>query len=214
MPLGAHPLICQTAHMIRTRVAPFAAAALLAALALTGCGGPGTPTTTDDPVVTPAPSETGSNPVPAGDAPACTRDDLEIDYTSTDNTAGQMHGILTTTNTAPAACTLDGYPILYMGSGEIAAQVGQPATPEEGTVASTVVLEPGNVATATVTITQAGNIEGCDLATTTHLVAAPPQDHPFVFDDDGRHVPIDETPICYNDDIGLLTVGPYELIAD
>jgi Protein of unknown function (DUF4232) len=202
--------------MIRTRVAPLAAAVLLTALALTGCGGGGTPAVTDDPVVTPTPSptESGSNPVPTGDAVLCTRELVEQEYVPTDNTAGQMHGILTTTNTSPEACTLDGYAVLYLGSGEVEGPVGQPASPETDTVPSTVVLEPGNVATAAVTITQAGNLEGCNLASTTHFVASPPLDHGFEFELDGQHVDIPETPICYNDDIGLLTVGPYELVAD
>ena len=202
--------------MIRTRVMPLAAVAVLTALALTGCGGGGTPAATDDPVVTaPTPTESGSNPGgSAGDAPPCTRDDVDIEYEPTDNTAGQMHGILTTTNTIPSACSLDGYPVLYLGSGEVEGPVGQPASPETGTVASTVVLEPGNVATSTVTITQAGNLDGCNLASTTHMIGGVPIDHDFAFEVDGQHVDIDETNICYNDDIGLLTVGPYELVAD
>ena len=196
------------------RVAPVAAAALLA-LALTGCGGGGTPSATDDPVVTPVPTETGSNPVPSGDAAPCTREEVTQEYVATDNTAGQAHGILKTTNTSPEACTLDGYAVVYMGSGEVAGPIGQPAQfVGDASALTPIVLEPGNVAIADLTITQAGNLDGCNLATTTHLVASPPVDHDYDWEVDGQHVDIDETNICYNDDIGLLSVGTYELVAD
>lgn len=188
------------------------AAAVLLALSLTGCGGgtPGGGLTGSPLTPSTGPDETAQ---PAGEAVPCTRDDLDISYAATDNTAGQMHGVLSMTNTAPSACTLGGYPILYLGSGEVEEPVGQQAAFDDTATDEGFTLEPGNVATSNVTITQAGNIEGCDLASTTHLIAAPPLDHAFVWEDDGRDVPIPPTPVCYNDDIGLLTVSPLVLSA-
>jgi hypothetical protein len=119
---------------------------------------------------------------------------------------GQLHGILRMTNSAPSPCTLDGYPILFMGSSEVAEPVGQQATFDDVDVPVPVVLEPGNVAEAAVTITQAGNV-GCDIVQTTHFLAAPPLDHTFVWEDDGRNVPIDAIDSCNDDSIGLLMVG-------
>jgi hypothetical protein len=194
------------------KLAPVAVVLLFA---LAGCGGGGTPTAGDTPGDTgsPSPSETGSNPVDTGDGGPCTRDDLDITYEATDNTAGQMHGILSMTNTAPSACTLSGYPILFLGSGEVEEPVGLQATFDDTPTDEGFPLEPGNVATSNVTITQAGNIDGCDIASTTHMIASPPLDHTFDWVADGRDVPIPETPICYNDDIGLLTVSPLVLTA-
>jgi len=125
-----------------------------------------------------------------------------------------MHGILITTNTSPEACYLAGYAVVYMGSGEVEGPVGEPAAYVGNAMIPTLELLPGNIATADLTITQAGNIDGCNLASTTHLIASPPIDHEFAFELDGQHVDIPETPVCYNDDIALLSVGAYALTAD
>jgi hypothetical protein len=184
-----------------------AAAVLFVALGLSACA-PG-------PTPTPPPSDSGTPTAEPGDggteALACTREDISSSYEATDNTAGQMHGVLSFTNTAPSPCTIDGYPVLYLGSGEVAGPIGLPASYDDTASPVAFTLEPGNVATAAVTITQGGNVEGCNLASTTHFVAAPPLDHDFDWELDGQHVDIPETPICYNDDIGLLMVGPLVL---
>ena len=187
--------------------------ALVLLFALAGCGGGGTPPDGSPASETPSPTETGSNPGDGGSAAGCTRDDLEITYAATDNTAGQMHGVLSMLNDSPAACTINGYPILFLGSGEVEEPVGLQAAFDDSATAEGFPLQPGNIATSNVTITQAGNIEGCNLATTQHMIAAPPLDHPFEWTADGRDVPIPDTPICYNDDIGLLTVSPLVLSA-
>lgn len=184
--------------------------ALVLLFALAGCGG-GTPPTGTPTEAAPSPTETGSNPVDTGDAVACTREDMSSEYEATDNTAGAMHGVLTLTNTSPAPCTMDGFPVLYMGSGEVEGPIGQPAALDDSTPAELITLQPGNVASSNVTITQAGNYEGCNLATTTHMIVAPPLDHPFEWELDGQHVDIPETPICYDDEIGLLSVTPLVL---
>lgn len=181
------------------------AALLLVALGLTACapGGDAGDSGTAAPPSASPPEDAGDGD---GSTPACTRDDLDIAYEYTDGTAGQLHGILRMTNSAPSPCSLDGYPILFMGSSEVAQPVGQQATPDDVDLPVPVVLEPGNVAEAAVTITQAGNV-GCEIVQTTHFVAAPPLDHAFVWEDDGRNVPIDAIDSCNDDSIGLLMVG-------
>lgn len=187
--------------------------ALVLLFALAGCGG-GAPSSGETPVSsTPVPTETGSNPPDTASGEPCTRDDLDITYEATDNTAGAMHGVLSMTNTSPAACTLSGYPILFLGSGEVEEPIGQQAAFDDTATDEGFALQPGNVATSNVTISQAGNYDDCNLATTEHMIAAPPLDHDFDWNADGRNVPIPETPICYNDDIGLLTVSPLVLSA-
>lgn len=188
----------------------FAPVAVILLFGLAGCGG-GAPADGTPSSAPPSPSATSGGGGEA--APACTRDDLSTGYEATDNTAGQMHGVLSMTNTAPSPCTVQGYPVVYLGSGEVEGPVGQPAAQDDSAVPELVTLQPGNVASSNVTITQAGNLEGCDLATTTHLIAGPPVDHPFEWELDGQHVDIPETPLCYNDEIGLLTVSPLVLAA-
>jgi hypothetical protein len=181
-----------------------AAAVLLVALGLAACApGPGAGPSS-------APSGTPSAEPGDGEGdgatPACTRDDLDIVYEYLDGTAGQLHGVLRMTNSAPSPCSLDGYPVLFMGSSEVAEPVGPQATQDDADPPVAVVLEPGNVAEAAVTITQAGNV-GCEIVQTTHFVAAPPLDHAFVWEDDGRDVPIDPIDSCNDDSTGLLMVG-------
>lgn len=200
--------------MISRAVAPVSALVLMFALA--GCGG-GAPSGDDSPTdaasSSPSPTETGSNTDPGTAPDLCTRDDVDITYEATDNTAGQMHGVLSMTNTSPAACNISGYPILFMGSGETEEPVGLQAAFDDTATDEGFPLEPGNVATSNVTITQGGNIDGCNIGTSTHMIAAPPLGHDFDWTADGRDVPIPETTVCYNDDIGLLTVSPLVLSA-
>jgi hypothetical protein len=103
-----------------------------------------------------------------------------------------------------------GFPIVYMGNSEVAGPAGRPASPD-GAAGSGFVIAPGEAATSAVTITQAGIIEGCAVVQTTHLVVAPPQDDPFVWEDDGRNVPVASTDSCNEPDIGLITVGALQL---
>lgn len=197
---------------MNTRVGRVAAVAtvLLVALGLTACA-PGGDAGDDTPSAGPGVSESATPTDEPGDggvdpASLCTRDDLDISYEATDNTAGQMHGLLRMVNTSSDACTLDGYPILFMGNSEVAEPVGQQADYDEVDTAVAFQLEPGDAGEAAVTITQAGNV-GCEIAQTTHMVAAPPLDHVFVWEDDGRNVPIGPTDSCNDPAIGLLRVG-------
>jgi hypothetical protein len=185
----------------------------LIALTLSGCGGTGggggttgSPSASTPETPSASPSETGADGGGPGIPAACTRGDLTITYAATDNSAGHSHGILTFANSAGEPCGMAGFPIVYMGSSEVAAPVGLPASPD-GPAGAGFVIAPGQAATSAVTITQAGIIEGCNVVQTTHLVVAPPQDDPFVWEDDGRNVPIASTPSCNEASIGLITVG-------
>ena len=187
--------------------------AALIALTLSGCGGGGSGDAASDspsssPVDSPSasPSETSADGGGPGIPAACTRDDLTITYAATDNTAGHAHGILTFTNTSAQPCGMAGFPIVYMGNSEVEGPAGLPASPD-GPAGSGFVITPGQAATSAVTITDAGIIEGCAVVQTTHLVVAPPQDDPFVWEDDGQHVTIASTGSCNEPSIGLITVG-------
>jgi len=188
------------------------AAAAFVLIAVTGCA-PGSPTPTgpaetSSPIATPTPSEeTGSGG--GGDSAPCTRDNLTIVFDETDSSAGHRHGILTFANSSGVVCTLEGYPIVFMGSSEVAAPVGTQAIEDAMSTPALISLNPGNEVTAALTITQAGIVEGCTVATSTHLVVAPPLDHPFVWEDNDRHVPTPAIDSCEEQDIGLLAVGPF-----
>ena len=197
--------------MIARALAP--AAALLLAVSLAGCGG-GTPGTDGAPSDEASPSSSPSaTTAPPAEALPCTRDDLDITFTEADSSAGHRHGVLDFTNTAPSACTLEGYPILFMGNSEVEAPQGPQAGENATSTPAPITLEPGNVASSDVTITQAGIVDGCTVAQSTHFIAAPPQDAPFAWEDDGRDVPTPEFDSCLEDDIGLLTVTPLVLSA-
>lgn len=118
---------------------------------------------------TPAPPSESSTPTPtpteqsADDSTSCTRDDLTITYSELDASAGHRHAQLTFTNSVAGACTLSGYPIVFMGSSEVAAPVGLQAIEDGGTVAA-ITLQPGDSATALLTITQAGIVGDCTVA--------------------------------------------------
>jgi hypothetical protein len=196
--------------MIRARILVPAA---LIALTLSGCGGggsggstSGSPSATASEAPSASPSETGADGGGPGIPAACTRDDLTITYAATDNSAGHAHGILTFANSGGQPCGMAGFPIVYMGSSEVAEPVGLPASPD-GAAGAGFVIAPGEAATSAVTITQAGIIEGCAVVQTTHLVVAPPQDGPFVWEDDSQHVSIGTTDSCNEPSIGLITVG-------
>lgn len=197
---------------MRTRVV---AASALVLIALAGCS-PAAPTPTEPPesaspsaTPTPTPSEEADGGGGGGDSAPCTRDNLTIVFDETDSSAGHRHGILTFANSSGVRCTLEGYPIVFMGSSEVAAPVGTQAIENATSTPVLISLNPGNEVSAALTITQAGIVEGCTVVTSTHLVVAPPLDHPFVWEDDGRHVPTPAIDSCQEQDIGLLAVGPF-----
>jgi Protein of unknown function (DUF4232) len=166
-----------------------------------------------------APSDASASPSPSAAAPApapppspdavpCTRDQLTITYTATDNTAGHAHGILSFTNShSTVPCTMTGYPNLYFDNPEAQQIMGAAASPDASVAPVAVTLAVGAHAHAAVTITQAGIVEGCTVVTAIAFLVAPPLTHPFNAETDVQHVVIGDTPACTQNTIGLLTVG-------
>jgi hypothetical protein len=175
---------------------------------LSGCHGTAVPT--DSPSSTDS-STTSATPTPTsttstGSAPACTRDSLKITYQGTDNTAGHFHGMLTFTNTGSAPCSMNGYPIVYLGQEEAEGTQGAASTNDTSSSPALVTVAPGAAAHAATTITDAGVV--CEPVDTSYLVAAPPLTHPFVYDTDGEHVYNVNVQACNDDTISLVQVGP------
>jgi hypothetical protein len=71
-------------------------------------------------------------------------------------------------------------------------------------------LSPGEAASAALTITQAGIVEGFTVASSDHLVVAAPLDHAFVWEDDGRNVSTPAIDSCVEQTIGLLAAGAFQ----
>ena len=195
--------------MSRLRVIPAATIVVAVALLLAGChptgGSSGSPSaspsssTSAKPTVTPTPTPTTAA------APACTRDTLKITYQGTDNSAGHFHGVLTFTNTGSAACSMTGYPIVYMGQEEAEGTQGAASTNDTTSTPSLVTVAPGAAAHAATTITDAGNV--CDPVDTTYLVAAPPLTVPFDESTNAEHVYNVDVQACNDPSISLIQVG-------
>jgi hypothetical protein len=115
--------------------------------------------------------------------------------------------VLTFTNTG-AACVMTGYPVVYLGSSEVEGPMGAASTDDSSATPVAVSVATGGTAHAAITITDAGVISGCDLVTTTHLIASPPIDHTFDWQEDGEHVDLPGTQGCADDAISLVQVGP------
>ncbi len=194
--------------MIRVSTASLA---LLLSVALAGCTPPAptpsastasaTPSPTTTPTPTPTPTHTTDDP--------CLRDSLDITYTATDNSAGHAHGIITLTNISTATCNIEGYPTVWFDNPEAQQAMGAAATKEpfDGTVPS-FDLVPGASAVSNLTITEAGFVDGCTMVDSIALLVVPPL--PGEVSDPSqfwRHVPIDATPACSNDDATLLSVS-------
>jgi hypothetical protein len=139
------------------------------------------------------------------------RANITTTYTPTDNTAGQAHGIITITNISGVTCNLQGYPSVWFDNPEAQVNMGARAAYDgnNGQLVQSFDLVPGASATAPLTITQAGFVDGCNLVTSIALlVISPLPAQPISnLSQLWQHVDIGATPACSNDNIGLLTVG-------
>lgn len=181
---------------------------LAATLTACGSGGGGEPTpaaTSSSPNAGPSGSPTDD--APGATAPACARDQLTSEFAFTDGTAGQLHGVLSVTNSGGAACGLSGYPTLYVGEPEAEGAMGAAATTDAADPGTSFDLAPGARAVANVTVTQAGNIDGCTIVDTHYVVYAPPG-IPFTFET-GQHVETGPFPGCRDDDLSIVKVGGF-----
>jgi Protein of unknown function (DUF4232) len=178
---------------------------------LSGCHGPAGPAGSPSGSASPS-SSASASPSPTPTTPpvaaaACTLDELKITYQGTDNTAGHFHGVLTLTNSRGAApCSMNGYPIVYMGQEEAEGTQGGPSTNDTSSSPALVTIAPGAAAHAAVTITDAGVV--CDPVDTTYLIASPPLDHPFDPETDGQHVYNVDVQACNDTSVSLIEVGP------
>jgi hypothetical protein len=197
--------------MRRLRSIPVVAVAVAVAALLSGCGNPsgssGSPSSTAGSGTSATPSSTPTPGPSSAAAAACTRDELKITYQGTDNTAGHFHGVLTLTNDRGATpCSMNGFPIVYMGQEEAEGTQGAASTNDTSVSPALVTVAPGAAAHAAVTITDAGVV--CDPIDTTYLVASPPLNHPFDASSDGQHVYNVDVQACNDVGISLIQVGP------
>lgn len=141
----------------------------------------------------------------SGDDGACVADQLEasIEDEPGGGAAGSVYRRLVLTNTSSEACSVAGYPgVSYVDAeGE---QVGAPADREEGATAETVMLEPGDSASAQLRQTNAQNYgDECELTDVAGVRVYPPNDTAWLI---APH----ENLGCANEEIVLLTVGTFE----
>jgi hypothetical protein len=205
--------------IIRPERAGLVVALAAATMLLTGCTPPApipsatvaAPTVSATPTPSPTASATAagtSTPPHTTDDP-CLRDSISTTYTPTDNTAGHAHGIITITNISSKTCNIQGYPTVFFDNPEAQQAMGAESKKDtSGGMVADFDLVPGASATAPLTITQAGIVEGCTVVTANALLIAPPLPG-AVTDYSGywQFVGIDPTPACQEDSIGLLTVG-------
>jgi len=131
---------------------------------------------------------------------------VKITYQATDNSAGHFHGILTFTNTSATACTMNGYPTVYVGRPEAEGTMGAASTHDTSSTPTLVTLPPGGTAHAATTTTDAGVV--CDNPVdTSYLIAAPPLDHPVDINADGEHVSDVNVSGCNDAPVSLIQVG-------
>jgi len=189
-----------------------AAVALLAVLALAGCTLQPIPLAT--PFTTPSANATAtatptaaptSAPAP-GAAALCNRNVLKITYAATDNSAGQQHGILTFTNFSGDPCHMYGWPAVWFDNPEAQQPMGAQSLWDQS-AAPDFIIAPGGTGTATVTITQAGFVDGCTVVQSIALLVIPPMPEFGSWSDWAQHVDIPSTDACTQSSIGLITTG-------
>lgn len=117
------------------------------------------------PAPTPTPTETSATPTPTPTptptaTALCTTDTATAELGQSEGAAGSVMVPIIFTNTSSAPCTLEGYPVVeFVGDGD-GTTIGAPAS-ESGTTPETLVtVEPGQTASALLTITVA-DVEGC-----------------------------------------------------
>lgn len=175
---------------VETETAPAAAPSTGTGSATPEASGPETPAT-----------GTPGSSAPAAGAAACTADRLSgtLEDQVGGGAAGSVYRILVLTNTSDAACTTAGLPgVSYIDAGSN--QVGAAAARSDA-AAVTVVLEPGQSATAELQETRAQNYgDRCTQVPVTGLLVYPP-------DDTASLVIPHEGTGCSEPDLELLTVG-------
>lgn len=185
--------------------------ALLTVLTLAGCAPQPIPSNSPtvspsaSPSATPTPTQ-APPPPPAPTATLCNRDVLHITYAATDASAGHLHGILTFTNFSGDPCHMVGWPAVWFDNPEAQQPMGNQSTWDQ-TAAPDFIIAPGGKGTATVSITQAGIVEGCTVVQSIALLVIPPMPEFGNWVDWAQHVVIPTTDACTESSIGLITTG-------
>jgi hypothetical protein len=99
---------------------------------------------------------------------------LSLEAAPTQGAAGSVIATVTLTNDGDAPCTLDGYPGVSFVDGA-GAMIGVPAERTPGAGGEALVLVPGQSATASLRISQAGNHSQCDPRPAAGLRIYPPE---------------------------------------
>ena len=176
--------------------------AVAAVLLLSGCHPSAPPT--GSPSSSPTTSASASaSPTPSAVSgpPACTRDQVSISYSPTDNSAGHAHAVLTFANISQQDCAITGYSTVVFDNPEALQPMGAPASHDPSEPTGPAVMTVEGFSTADLTITDAGIVDGCTVVTATALLVTLPGESQF------REVAIPPTQACQNDGIGLLTVS-------
>jgi hypothetical protein len=196
-------------------------AAAAAALLLSGCGASNPQTqAASEPVAPTANASSQSNAsgaakAPSSSAPAaqaptppgnalCKAANLTA---STDSTgggaAGSVYMQLILTNSGTATCLLTGFAGVSLTADANGEPIGAPATRDESTPVTEVVLAPGQAGTATLRYTQAGNYTECTRTQAAGLRVYPPGDTASLFLSQPRDA-------CTNAGINLLIIGAFQ----
>ncbi|MFC9432540.1 DUF4232 domain-containing protein [Nocardia sp. NPDC057030] len=124
---------------------------------------------------TPTLASTPTTPVaaPTG-VPACAPADLTVSLGKNNGAAGSIYLPIVFTSTAPAPCTLAGYPGVSLATGTPPAPLGPPAEPDTASATpQPVTLAPTESAHATLRYSQAGNYD-CERTPAQFLLITPP----------------------------------------
>jgi hypothetical protein len=175
-------------------------AIIWAIVANTGGGaGPTPPPTSASASPTPTPTET--TPPPPPPEAACTFDDLEITLGEAEGAAGSTTVPIVFENAGSAACIVEGYPTVAFVGDENGTQLGAAAAEDAASTVASVSLEPGGSASATLTITDAVNVDDCDPADADGFRVFPPGSN------DAEFLATTDYQACTNTSVNILTVG-------
>jgi|GEM_PF-2375547 len=148
------------------------------------------------------PSGPASTP-PSGPA-LCRYGTTEVSVKAVQGAAGTIEYAITATNAGKSACVIQGFPGVSIVAGDEGTQVGAPAVRME-MAPSRIELKPGEHATATLFVTQAGNYgEDCKLVAGRGFRIYLPDEKRADF----AKLPVDG---CANDKIELLRIQPFSV---
>lgn len=185
-------------------------AAVVLALALAACGTPPRPSPTPRVSSSPLPSPTPSlSPAPANSPTtaaevSCATSQLQATLTNGQGAAGSVIYSLQFQNVGHSSCTLFGNPGVSLVAGPAGPQLGAAAIFVNHSEAVTVTLQPGDFASATLQIAEAGNFpqSSCDETPAAGLRVYPPGQTASLF------VPQNGLQACRDSGAQLLQVGP------